>query len=227
MRRLLYSYVVDHDYGDAPNPYFGMCTLVKCKYSKDGKRNNLIESVYQNCHEITGKKRKYDEIWVVGTGGVDLTKSSGNGTILYLMKVDEAIKIEDYKKLPNYQCKKPDFRSEGIKRFGDNDSGKYGKYALISHKYYYFGNNAIPIPQILKESFPHISLEKNNQGFKFKMFNDEYIECLIDHIKQKFKYGLNGIPCGVKSQMEMITNCKSSCANGQTKNENRPTPRRC
>jgi len=40
----LFSYVVDHDYGFAPNPSGGFCTLAKCKYKKEGKqRRNIVE----------------------------------------------------------------------------------------------------------------------------------------------------------------------------------------
>jgi len=60
----LYSYVVDHDLGFAPNPFGGCCTLAKCKYGS--KRRNIVEMAE------TGD-------WIAGTGGADLSKSAGHG----------------------------------------------------------------------------------------------------------------------------------------------------
>ena len=37
----LFSYVVDHDYGFAPNPFGGFCTLAKCKYGTT--KRNIVE----------------------------------------------------------------------------------------------------------------------------------------------------------------------------------------
>lgn len=51
----LFSYVVDHDEGFAPNPAGGLCTLAYCKFSHSGKRN-LVEMAA-------------DGDWVVGNGG--------------------------------------------------------------------------------------------------------------------------------------------------------------
>ncbi len=40
----LYSYVVEHDNGHAPNPYFGVCTLCRCKFRKHrGRPKNVVE----------------------------------------------------------------------------------------------------------------------------------------------------------------------------------------
>src|SRR5271157_3245995 len=83
----LYSYVVDHDYGFATNPFHNYCTLVHCKFSKNAKRN-LIEMA----------KEYYDsnyEVWIVGNGGKRM-ESSGNGTIIYLMKINDVIPIKEY-----------------------------------------------------------------------------------------------------------------------------------
>jgi len=221
-KKLLYSYVVDHDYGDAPNPCFGMCTLVKCKYSKDGKRNNLIESVYEaKC------SKKYQEIWVVGTGGSDMTKSSGNGTILYAMKIDEAISVEEYYERTEFRCKKPNHKSKGVEKFGDNDKKSCGEYALVSYDFYYFGDRRYKIPGELKKQFPNVKLEKKNRGFKFKNFSDEYIDCVISCLRKQPQNGKVGCPCGTKVFKEDATTCKNVCGNKTKKNADRPSPRRC
>lgn len=52
----LFSYVVDHDHGFAPNPYGGYCTLVHCKFGGERGRQNIVEMA------------KVGD-WIVGTGG--------------------------------------------------------------------------------------------------------------------------------------------------------------
>ena len=79
----LYSYVVDHDTGYAPNPFGGLCTLACCKYSKTGRRRNIVELA-----EVGD--------WIVGTGGRNETKSAGPGRIIYAMKVVKTIPFADY-----------------------------------------------------------------------------------------------------------------------------------
>ena len=72
MRPRLFSYVVDHDYGFAPNPFGGICTLAKCKYGS--KKRNIVEMA---------ERRD----WIAGTGGADLSKSAGHGKLIYAMRV--------------------------------------------------------------------------------------------------------------------------------------------
>ena len=54
----LYSYVVEHDTGYAPNPDSGVCSLCRCKFRESPvSRRNIVELA-----------KKGD--WIVGTGGV-------------------------------------------------------------------------------------------------------------------------------------------------------------
>jgi hypothetical protein len=82
-----FSYVVDHDYGYAPCPFGGVCTLAKCKYGsikcKSGTRRNIVELAEEGD-------------WIAGTGGVDLDKSAGHGKLIYAMRVDEKITLREY-----------------------------------------------------------------------------------------------------------------------------------
>jgi hypothetical protein len=80
----LFSYVVDHDYGYAPCPFGGFCTLAKCKYGtikcKNGTRRNIVELAEEGD-------------WIAGTGGADLDKSAGHSKLIYAMRVDERISL--------------------------------------------------------------------------------------------------------------------------------------
>jgi hypothetical protein len=112
----LYSYVVDHDLGYAPNPNDGICTLVQCKYSKS-KRKNIIEMA------DVGD-------WIIGTGGKS-NQSAGAGKIIYLMRVDNKISLLKYHGNRNFKDRKD--REPLIPQ--------NGRFALISTTYFYFGKN--------------------------------------------------------------------------------------
>src|SRR2546427_7071846 len=80
----LFSYVIEHDTGYAPNPFFGSCTLCRCKYRKcPDKSKNVVE--------LAGKGD-----WVAGTGGADQMRSTGHGKLVYAMRVDEKLPREKY-----------------------------------------------------------------------------------------------------------------------------------
>jgi hypothetical protein len=85
----LYSYIVDHDTGKAPNPFGGFCTLVCCKFSNHRKWKNIVELA-----------EKGD--WIVGLGGKS-KKSSGHGTIIYAMLVTEKIPLAEYCRLSRFR----------------------------------------------------------------------------------------------------------------------------
>jgi hypothetical protein len=79
----VYSYVVDHDTGYAPNPYCGLCTLCRCKFQEFAEgRRNIVELA-----EVRD--------WVIGTGGAS-KRSAGHGKLIYAMRVDEKPTREQY-----------------------------------------------------------------------------------------------------------------------------------
>ena len=94
-QRKLYSYVVEHDNGHAPNPYFGVCTLCRCKFREHrGKPKNVVE--------LAGVGD-----WIVGTGGANLKRSTGHGTFVYAMRVDEKLTRKQYYLDQRFARKKP------------------------------------------------------------------------------------------------------------------------
>src|ERR1019366_7813685 len=107
----LFSSVVDHDYGYAPCPFGGFCTLAKCKYGTS--KRNIVEMA------SVGD-------WIAGTGGVDLRKSAGHGKLIYAMRVDEVVPLGDY-------CG----AHRGDRIDAAHDIGEEGRFALISHHYFY------------------------------------------------------------------------------------------
>lgn len=197
MRRArLFSYVVDHDTGYAPNPYFGFCTLCRCKHrDSPNKPRNIVE-------------RAAPGDWIVGTGGADLSKSAGHHKIVYAMKVEQKITRGEYFLSRAFACKKPSGKEGEYRARGDNlsPSNKFeaeGQFVLISRRhFYYFGNKPIKIPM---GRFPH--LEKSGPGFR-SSFDVEYVTRFEKWMTGK-KPGKRGNPC--KQQHVEANRCKSSC----------------
>ncbi len=195
----LFSYVVDHDTGDAPNPYFGFCTLCLCKYRESpAKPRNIVELAEPGD-------------WIVGTGGADLTKSAGHHRLVYAMKVDEKITRGEYFRKPVFFRKKQSRNGVGDQSRGDNlrpenQFEDEEQYVLISKKhFYYFGNRAIRIPL---DKFPH--LEKRGPWFRSD-FGGDFIEEFQQWITT-YKSGKNGDPCKQPSlENRKAGRCKSSC----------------
>ena len=173
----LFSYVVQHDTGHAPNPYFGICTLCRCKYRKsENKPQNVVE-------------RATPGDWIVGTGGAS-KKSAGHGKIVYAMRVEKKIPRLEYYRNPRFAKKK---RRNGDKQ-GDNLRPKNifeetQQFVLMSRQYWYFGKNAISIP---KSKF--LRLEKRGPGFRSD-FDEKYISRFTSWLMNECKPGIYGEPC--------------------------------
>ena len=105
----LYSYVVARDYGFAPNPFHGVCTLATCK------------------PRIRESARAGD--WIVGTGAASYGL---NGHLVFAMLVEECLSYTDYWDDPRFVCKRPNLRKSLKHAYGDNiyhrDSGT-GRWA--------------------------------------------------------------------------------------------------
>ena len=93
----LYSYVVARDYGFAPNPFFGVCTLATCK-----PKIRIVAQIGD---------------WVLGTG----SKTKGRERhMVYAMRITGALTFEQYWASMPFQVKKPNLRGSKKQAFGDN-----------------------------------------------------------------------------------------------------------
>jgi hypothetical protein len=94
----LYTYVIARDFGFAPNPFHGVCTLATCKPGI----------------------RKSAQIgdWILGVGGSKL--SSAHRKCILLMKVTEKISFQDYWDDFRFEIKKPCRNGSQAKMLGDN-----------------------------------------------------------------------------------------------------------
>jgi hypothetical protein len=108
-----FSYVVEHDTGEASNPYFGFCTLCPCKYRKSpqAKRRNIVELANEGA-------------WVIRTGGADPRRSAGNAKPVYAKRVDKKITPERYHANDAYADKKPSPYGSFAQQRGETGSAK-------------------------------------------------------------------------------------------------------
>jgi hypothetical protein len=186
----VYSYVVDHDVGREPNPYFGVCTLCRCKFSKKAEATHGLKG-RRNIVELAEPGD-----WVIGTGG-ESQKSAGNGKLIYAMKVDEKLPREKYYNDPRFANKKPERPL--------SDFQKHCQFALVSRHFYYFGAKAIPIP----ERFKHF--EKKGPGFRY-VDPDEFGP-FLEWLKKRNPQGKHVEPCYQETvdKPKGSGRCNSSC----------------
>jgi len=164
----LFSYVVAEDKGFAPNPTEGYCTLANCKCRREGgRRRNVVELA------------KVGD-WIVGTGSADKRRSSGHGTLIYAMKVEKNPTLKEYYKDKRFKRRKGNVREQ---------SHRTDTYALISQHYWYFGRNAVHIPEEYRRP-----LEKRGRGFKSD-FKEEFIQDFVKWLECNYDKGERGKSC--------------------------------
>lgn len=120
----VYSYIVRYDFGFAPNPFHGWCTLATCKQD-------------MRPHVTIGD-------WVVGTGskGHDLA-----GHLIYAMQVQEILTYDAYWNDPRFQVKKPNPRGSLKQRYGDNIYHKDAKGNWIQENSRHSLEGGLPNPE--------------------------------------------------------------------------------
>jgi hypothetical protein len=187
----LYSYVVKHDSGFAPNPFWGYCTLACCK----------------------PKIRKAAEVgdWVVGTGAVS---NVGNDKLVYAMKVTEKLNFEQYSQDKRFQCKIPakgrmEERGDNIYHSDKNRDYMQCKsyhiekdkkrdlssgFVLISNYYFYFGKKDVLIPNDFKV------IIKSGPGHKCN-FDSNLVSGFINWLESNFPKGIQGEPFDYKERL--------------------------
>ncbi|MDF2234545.1 hypothetical protein P2H44_18445 [Albimonas sp. CAU 1670] len=154
----VYMYVVDRDFGFAPNPFHGSCTLACCMY-----RLRSTASVGD---------------WVFGMGG---SRLKATGRCIFGMKVTQTLTFEEYWLSDEYAVKKPVRNGSRAMMMGDNiyyrpdvtaswqQANSHHSYpdgtpnesnvrkdtktnkVLISKKFVYFGREAPVVPAEILE----------------------------------------------------------------------------
>jgi len=188
----VYIYVVDRDFGFAPNPFHGYCTLATCKPGIR-KMSNVGD-------------------WVVGLGGGRL---KATGRCIFAMRVSNKTTFNDYWSNPIYLAKKPVRNGSSRMLVGDNiyhfdpknqkwnqsdshHSNPDGSVnpknlktdtksdkVLIADHFYYFGKDAPSVPTHFLASIGY----KN--GRNYRVFDSNACAGLIDWLKKSFSKSLN------------------------------------
>ena len=187
-----YSYVIPRDYGFAPNPYFGYCTLADCK--------PLI------------RKGALVGDWIAAFGSAP---TQYRERLVVLMQINEVMDFDTYWQDGRFNIKRPAF-NKGIKfAYGDNiyhhvdgewvqefshhskvDGGvnlvnlstdtKVNR-VLISSNFFYFGDHAIMLPSefdaIIKRGRNHIIIR-----------DTELITRFIKYVSTNYEKGIHGTP---------------------------------
>ena len=93
----VYTYVVAQDYGFAPKPFHGACTLATCK---PGIRERANVGDY-----------------IIGVG---CAKRRRSGHLVYFMHVDDLTTYCKYWNDPRFRSKRPNLHGSKMQAFGDN-----------------------------------------------------------------------------------------------------------
>ncbi|TGV12503.1 hypothetical protein EN816_20015 [Mesorhizobium sp. M8A.F.Ca.ET.173.01.1.1] len=190
----VYMYVVARDFGFAPNPFLGACTLATCK--------PMIRRTAQ-----IGD-------WVIGMGGAQLKAA---GRCIYIMQVTETLTFDAYWDDPKYRCKRPVRNGSRKTIMGDNiyhrpagttswtqedshhsqtdgspelsniKNDTQTNRVLVSRHFYYFGDAAPAIPnQILNQ------LGYKN-GIGHRKFTLSQAQPIIDWIQKEYISSVNTV----------------------------------
>ena len=216
----LYSYIVARDFGFAPNPFFGFCTLATCK----------------------PKIREHASIgdWVVGTGAK--VGYGYSGRLIYSMQVSEVLDFDTYWNDPRFCRKRPNLTGSLQVLYGDNiyhrvgrrwvqadshHSKEYGRIdrdnlawdtdvdrLLVATKFVYWGRSAPTIPKKLRA----FGKEKEDicAGRGHRVFDNGLPAAFVEWLEEQGKWGVQGDP---------LEFAKHQRASKVTPNGTQPLPR--
>lgn len=190
----LYSYVVARDYGFAPNPFYGCCSLACCK--PEIRRTADIGD------------------WVVGTGS---HANNRGDKIVFAMKIEHALTFNEYWSDARFSSKRPFLQGSKKQAFGDNIYHKNTKglwiqqnshhsltngdsnpkniahdtqtnRVLVGSDYVYWGGEGPTIPVNLRSR-----LCKKGPGHKCN-FSTEFVDNVVAWIRSVGDHGVSGAP---------------------------------
>lgn len=189
--KYLYIYVVTRDFGFAPNPFHGICTLATCK--PDIRKSTQVGD------------------WVMGVGG---SRLMAIGKCIYLMKITEVLTFNEYWNDHRFSFKKPLRNGSSVMMLGDNiyhwNSGTgvwiqedshhsnpdgspnmrnlatdtRSVNVLISTHFYYFGSCA---PRINLKSIGYTNIRSRRK----LSLKDETVTRLIEKIETEYQLDRN------------------------------------
>ncbi|WP_434345580.1 hypothetical protein ACN6A1_26700 [Myxococcus virescens] len=195
----LYSYIVARDFGFAPNPFHGFCTLATCK------------------PRIRSGAGVGD--WIIGTGAKKKYKFAGR--LIYAMQVSEVLDFDRYWTDPRFLRKRPSLGGSLKVIYGDNiyhrEDGRWVQAdshhslenghpnnaniavdtsvnrLLVGTKFVYWGRAAPTIPKQFR-SFRKTGEDICCRARNHRVFEDELATSFVDWLEQQGKWGVQGEP---------------------------------
>jgi len=188
----VFIYVVDRDFGFAPNPFHGYCTLATCKPGI----------------------RKSAQIgdWVIGMGG---SRLNATGQCVFAMEITAKVSFDEYWTNPIYNEKKPVRNGSRKMMVGDNiyhrdpstdewrqadshhsnSDGTANSHnlsrdtkvdrVLLSNRFFYFGKAAARVPQPILDQIDY----KNPRSYR--RFDYQNAQPLLDWLQLNFRKSIN------------------------------------
>lgn len=196
-----FSYKIEHDFGLAPNPFGGYCTLAVCK-----------SKIRNNRHLKIGD-------WIIGTGSIELKTLH---RLIYVMQVEEKLTFNQYWADNRFQYKKPVLNGSLVQMYGDNfyhqntetkewiqensahslEKGllnidhlrkdTLGQYVLISKTFYYFGDKSIQIQD------KHLPICSEGRDMKRQAIPKAIADDFIQWLQINYSVGIYGDPISWK-----------------------------
>lgn len=191
----LFSYVITHDDGFAPNPFHGFLTLACCK--------PVI--------------RRVAKVGDYVCANASLARGAAP-RLVYIMRVTEKLTFDEYFRDERFQIKKPIRDGSKIERLGDNiyfsdkHGGRHqiddtphhcedgdmardwrGQYVLVSDDFIYWGGKNQPPPPHLNRMYPETILHFR-QGHSSSRFPNDFRQEVFDWFEKFPQRGMVGQP---------------------------------
>ena len=146
----LYTYVMQHDSGLAPNPFWGACTLAVCTPNHQGSK------------VVPGD-------WIAG-----FQNKAHGYKLIHAMEIEERLDMDAYFRDPRFEAKRPNLRGTWQQQCGDNfysrsSSGEWVQHAnqyhcsagdlikdtkhpwvFVARRFWYFGGAGPSVPNDLR-----------------------------------------------------------------------------
>ncbi len=227
----LYSYIVARDFGFAPNPFFGFCTLATCK------------------PKIRAGASVGD--WIVGTGAK--TRYDIAGRLIYAMQVDEVLDFDSYWNDPRFIRKRPNLNGSLKMIYGDNIYHRVGKKwvqldshhslengrpnkaniawdtgvdrVLVGTKFVYWGKAAPTIPKRLR-SFRKTGEDICCKARGHRVFGEEIATAFAKWLDQRGKSGFQGEPLEFERHVRAVDAARKGASTRGTRSSGKRVGRR-
>lgn len=205
----LYSYIVARDYGFAPNPFYGFCTLATCK------------------PKIRGGASLGD--WIIGTGAKSRYDMAGR--LIYAMQVSEVLNFSTYWNDSRFLAKRPNVRGSLKIMYGDNIYHRVGKRwvqadshhslangrpnnaniardtgtdrVLIATKFVYWGASAPAIPKRFR-SFRKTGEDICCKARGHRVFRGDPVTAFAEWLDEQGMWGVQGEPIEFAKHVRLI-----------------------